>query len=653
VTPLAYIALFGWPLFVILLMALWPGRATATFAVVGAWLLLPPYSLPISGLPDYSKSVAATIGLVIGTLLFDPRRVMAFRPRWFDLPVAVCCVTGIPTMLANGLTLYDGLSDTMGQVIVWGLPYLLGRLYYTTPDDMRAYTVAMAFGGVGYILPCLYEVRMSPQLLHNIYGLGGWHGYRLGGYRPNVFFMTGLECGMWMTAAMLSAWWLWYRGVLTRIGSYSFTPVLLLLAVTTVFCRSTGALALLVGGLAILWISARFRTRLFLAALLLIGPVYVGVRLPNIWSGQQAVDLANALVGPDRAQSLEWRFRCERILGDHGLERPILGWGGYGRNLVFLDEAKTKVVPPDGLWIGAMTARGYVGLIALYLFLALPALRLVRRFPARLLLDPRMAGATLAATLLGLYLVDCLANAFVNIIYITMAGGLMNMDPRQLRGEAGPELARGRVAGRARGAAGIGVAGVAAPSGQALLADRCRALGRSLKQQGRLDEADAAWRQALGILAALVEAAPGDDATRRRWCDCANDLAWLRANRPDARRRDPAAAVGLARRATEEYPDAPAFWNTLGAALYRAGDAPAAIAALERALDLAGGTAFDEVFLAMARARAGDAEGARQALALAMIRAERDHPGHPELTSLCDEAHALIAGGAAAPATLG
>lgn len=54
----------------------------------------------------------------------------------------------------------------------------------------------------------------------------------------------------------------------------------------------------------------------------------------------------------------------------------------------------------------------------------------------------------------------------------------------------------------------------------------------------------------------------------------------------------------------------------------------------------------------MARARSGDPEGARQALGMAMIRAERDHPGRPELAALCDEVHSLIAGGPTAPAAV-
>ena len=133
---------------------------------------------------------------------------------------------------------------------------------------------------------------------------------------------------------------------------------------------------------------------------------------------------------------------------------------------------------------------------------------------------------------------------------------------------------------------------------------------------------------------------------RRRWCDCANDLAWLRANHPESARRDGASALALARQLVEECPDSAAYWNTLGVAHYRAGDARSAVAALDRATALGGGTAFDDVFLAMAHARLGEPERARQALARAMVRSERDHPGHPELAGFCDEANSLITGAA-------
>ena len=87
--------------------------------------------------------------------------------------------------------------------------------------------------------------------MNTIYGnLGGWQGTRLGGYRPHVFFKTGLELGLWMTAASLAGWWLWRCGALKRIGQIPFGSVLLpILMGTTILCRSTGALALLLIGM--------------------------------------------------------------------------------------------------------------------------------------------------------------------------------------------------------------------------------------------------------------------------------------------------------------------------------------------------------------------------------------------------------------------
>lgn len=110
-TIAAYVALFGWVPAILVLFALLPSRRAATVAVIVAWLLLPPYGIPITGFPDYSKNTAATLGMILGTLFFAPDRILAFRPRWFDLPMLLWCLCGIATSLHNNLGPYDGLSD--------------------------------------------------------------------------------------------------------------------------------------------------------------------------------------------------------------------------------------------------------------------------------------------------------------------------------------------------------------------------------------------------------------------------------------------------------------------------------------------------------------------------------------------------------------
>ena len=635
-----FLALIGWPVIVLGIFAMMPAVRAAAVGVIGAWLFLPPSSLPLAGLPDYTKNTAAVVGIILGTFVFCPDRLITFRPRWFDLPMLLYCVSGIVTSQLNGLGLYDGLSDAVGQTITWGLPYLLGRLYFGNFDAMRILATAMVVGTLCYLPLAHFEIRFMTSLLKNIYAVGRWGsgtGLRMGGYRPNVFFSTGLELGLWMTAGSLAGWWLWRCGVLKRFGPISFGAVLLpIMFVTAIFCRSTGALVLLAGGMLTLLLSARIQTRLFLFALLLVPPLYVACRTTKLWTGESAVNLSEVFFGSERAGSLEFRFNCERLLMSKALQQPIFGWGGWNRSAAYYDiktgdeteEGKkraTKVIT-DGLWIVLFGKSGFVGLSLFYLSLALPAHRFVFRFAPKLWADPRVAASSLAAALVGLYMIDCLLNGFVNIVYVTLAGGLAGLEPKQLRSNAV------RIA-----------VGTAAGAGKIVRADHDYNRGRTLKAEGRLEESLAFWRHALNLLSEAMTTDHESLDLKRRWCDCANDLAWLLANAPDPAIQNAAEGVALALKATDKSPACATYWNTLGAAYYRAGNFQAAVTALDHAIALNHvGTAFDHVFLAMAHGRLGNLEAGRHWFTLAKNGMERSWPGHVELHRFCDEAEATL-----------
>ena len=155
---------------------------------------------------------------------------------------------------------------------------------------------------------------------------------------------------------------------------------------TTVLCRSSGALVLLAGGIFVLWASIRFKTRMLLVAIVLTGPVYVGLRIPKLWSGKQMVAIVEDL-DAERAESLGYRFMCEELLVVRALERPVFGWGGWNRSAVYFDDTRRDfehMVPTDGLWILTLGTKGYVGLSLAYLAIGLPTLLFLRRFPVRL-----------------------------------------------------------------------------------------------------------------------------------------------------------------------------------------------------------------------------------------------------------------------------
>jgi tetratricopeptide (TPR) repeat protein len=125
--------------------------------------------------------------------------------------------------------------------------------------------------------------------------------------------------------------------------------------------------------------------------------------------------------------------------------------------------------------------------------------------------------------------------------------------------------------------------------------------------------------------------------------DAHNALAWYLATCPDARYRDGARAVAAGRRAVDLAPQSGGFWNTLGAAHYRAGDWESAVQAFEKSMQLqGGGNAFDWFFLAMAHGQRGNKDEARRWYDRAVQWMDKNQPENKELGRFRAEAAELL-----------
>ncbi len=445
-SPLVPVTLLAWVPATLLIFASQPPTRAMLLALIAGWLLLPPASYPLPGLPDFSKVSSIGLSIVLATLVFTPDRLLAFRPRLLDVPMLVWCLCPFESSLSNGLGAYDGLSSAVAQTLNWGVPYLIGRIHLRTLSDFRDLALGLFIGGLVYVPLCLWEVRMSPQLNQTVYGFGGTgieYSDVMGnwGSRPRVFMGTALTVGMFLTAAAVAGLWLWRTGSARRLGRYPTGPLLSAVLLTAILCKNMGALVGLGLGMATFYAALRLRSRALLYLLVLASPLYMTVRMTGRWSGESFVKLV-ATVSARRAESFDTRLENEDRLAERALQRPLFGWGGWGRSRVHDEEEDKDITLTDGLWIIALGTCGLVGLSAVTGALLLPALAVARRMPIRLWVHPKTSPCLAVAVIVTLYMLDNLPNSMLNPIYIAGAGGLVTLAAGQLAALA-----------RARGAA--------------------------------------------------------------------------------------------------------------------------------------------------------------------------------------------------------
>lgn len=420
------------PLIVTLFMILPPRRAMFAAVIVG-YLLLPVGDIRVVGLPDVNKITLIGAGLFAGVLLFDTNRFTKYRFHWIDVLMVAWLIAPFFSSISNEIGkfggAYDGASETFANFLLWGMPYFFGRLYITRMEHMRELGIAILLGGLLYVPLCLYEMRMSPVLHLNVYGFvpGNFNqAIREGGYRPIVFLKHGLATGMWMTAASLAAIWLYRtRSVRTLFN----VPMLLIIPVmlaTTVMCRSTFSLMLLMAGVGVLFAGNYLRTSLPLIAMVLAVYVYLGVRATDTWDGKGLVQFAETYISENRAESLDFRFDAEGPLARHALEQPWFGWGGWNRHRDLGEDFEDFKIT-DSLWIIAFGKNGFYGLIALTLTITVPSLIWIRHFKPGTWATPDIGPGALVAVILVLHMMDNLMNSMENPVFIVGLGAITSM----------------------------------------------------------------------------------------------------------------------------------------------------------------------------------------------------------------------------------
>lgn len=466
----AVIALIGWvPLTLLFFVLLQPRRALI-FSYLGSWTLLPPLSISIPGLPDFSKITAATLGSLLGLLLFGLPYLSRFRFRWYDLPAVVIGVCPFISSLTNDLGPYDGFSAALTSILTWSFPYFLGRILLSEAEGVRDLALGLTIAGLVCTPLIVFEVATGRSLDNAIYGTRFALGVKYGLSNPFLFMPQALILAIFMaTTAVAAAGIQWTGAVQSVLGIPSRICVPILIAANLVG-HQTGGILLMVVGLVTLHIlvtgqihpliqlgavamvpvlavknglrvALMFTIGLFAAehfrrtnpnrlvwALVLVIPFYTGLRATGLWSGDVAVSLAYQFFGAERAVSIGYRFGAEDQLVAKALQRPFFGWGGWGRARLYNEFGRNRVAT-DGLWVIILGQNGLVGLGAMVGIFLLPLARFLKHYPTHLWSNPTVTPMVAIGIILELYAIDNLLNASVNPVVTLIAGGLAGLAP--------------------------------------------------------------------------------------------------------------------------------------------------------------------------------------------------------------------------------
>lgn len=431
------VALILWPLVALGFFRLLPFHAAVAAALIGGYLLLPHaggWNLPL--VPTINKTLVASLTAALLAMAFAQAGKVTSQPGWMPrspvmaVLVIMLVLSGFGTALTNGdpivtggpvlpgLRPYDAFSSA-AYMLVLILPFLIARKYFATGESHRTLLIVLALAGLAYSLPALFEIRMSPQLSRWIYGYFP-HSFaqhvRDGGFRPVVFLYHALTLGIFLACAALAAFGLW------RIDRSKYRKLWLLgglwLLMTVALGKTFGALAIIVVVVPFLLFLPLRMLILAAAAVATVFTLYPVLRASGLVPTQFVVESFER-VAPARVGSLEFRLRQEDMLLEKAKQRPVFGWGGWGRGRVY-DERGRDISVTDGQWIISFSNGGWVRYAAEYGILSFAVFVLALRW-RRYALHPATA---ILSVVLAAHMIDMIPNPSLTNITMFLAGAL-------------------------------------------------------------------------------------------------------------------------------------------------------------------------------------------------------------------------------------
>jgi hypothetical protein len=301
-------------------------------------------------------------------------------------------------------------------------PFYIGSRFLCTDNGRSLLLKAVPTAALFYSLPMLFEIRMSPQLHRWVYGYYPSqfvHTMRDGGFRPLVFLDQGIQLALFASMAVIAAVVL-ARGK-QRILRQPAAWVAAYLGVVLLLCKTLAA-AVYAAVIAPLVLFTRPRTWVKITCVLLLAIcAYPALRTFNLIPVHQISQAATS-ISVDRSKSFQTRVQNEDKLLAKANQKPMFGWGTWGRNRIYDRDTGRDTSITDGGWIIAFGQFGWLGYLSIF------GLFTVSAFSALAAVGKEVTPASITigglALLLAVNLIDMLPNDNLTPITLLVAGSI-------------------------------------------------------------------------------------------------------------------------------------------------------------------------------------------------------------------------------------
>jgi hypothetical protein len=433
---IAYAVLLAWPLVAWLLAKRFKDSADKVlFLVVIPYLFLPvktAVDLPL--LPSIDKF---SLSALVAYLLMR-RGIKTFKAftisRGIKIALIAILIGPVCTIFFNseplqfigaslpGLKAWDLIGLTFVSFTSVFIPFLLGAFFLNTAESHRRILYWLALGGLLYLLPVLWEVRMSPQLHAQIYGFFP-HDFsqqiRSGGFRPVVFLGHGLLVAFFMCGAGIAALVLWRNNM--RIGYFAPAVTFILMTLAVFLCKTLSVLIYFIPICFLIYFvkpKIHFQIAAAVMAFIMLYPALRESATPLL--RDLVIQISN--YNEERSRSLEFRLNNEEVLLAKANEKPLFGWGSWGRNAIYDDYGKMTSIT-DGYWIIVFGSYGWAGYLSFFALLFFPLWQWRKLLNSNLQPEALLYSSAIALLMLA-NAIDFIPNAAFSPLTLLLAGAL-------------------------------------------------------------------------------------------------------------------------------------------------------------------------------------------------------------------------------------